>query len=77
MNIIADFYEPVFILLATEWTLGVNPNVAGRSHLKNNAIIRGDAWHEYADGIKWNHFPRYWPFVRGIHRLPVNSLQKD
>ena len=21
------------------------------------------------DVIKWKHFPRYWPFVRGIHRL--------
>ena len=20
------------------------------------------------DVIKWNHFPRYWPFVRGLHR---------
>ena len=28
------------------------------------------------DVIKWNHFPRYWPFVRGIHRSPVNSLLK-
>ena len=28
------------------------------------------------DVIKWNHFPRYWPFVRGIHRLPVNSPHK-
>ena len=28
------------------------------------------------DVIKWNHFPRYWPFVRGIHRSPVNSLHK-
>ena len=27
--------------------------------------------------IKWNHFPRYWPFVRGIHRWPVNSPHKD
>ena len=25
------------------------------------------------DVIKWEHFPRYWPFVRGIHRSPVNS----
>ena len=25
------------------------------------------------DVIKWKPFPRYWPFVRGIHRLPVNS----
>ena len=23
--------------------------------------------------MKWKHFPRYWPFVRGIHRSPVNS----
>ena len=28
------------------------------------------------DVIKWKHFPRYWPFVRGIHRSPVNSLHK-
>ena len=25
------------------------------------------------DVIKWKHFPRNWPFVRGIHRSPVNS----
>ena len=28
------------------------------------------------DVIKWKHFPRYWPFVWGIHRSPVNSLHK-
>ena len=28
------------------------------------------------DVIKWKPFPRYWPFVRGIHRSPVNSLHK-
>ena len=28
------------------------------------------------DVIKWKHFPRYWPFVRGVHRLPVNSPHK-
>ena len=28
------------------------------------------------DVIKWKHFPRYWPFVRGIHRSPVNSTHK-
>ena len=26
--------------------------------------------------IKWKHFLNYWPFVRGIHRLPVNSPRK-
>ena len=25
---------------------------------------------------KMKHFPRYWPFVRGIHRSPLNSPQK-
>ena len=25
------------------------------------------------DVIKWKHFPRNWPFGRGIHRSPVNS----
>ena len=28
------------------------------------------------DVIKWKHFPRYWPFVVGIHRSPVNSSNK-
>ena len=28
------------------------------------------------DVIKWKSSPRYWPFVRGIHRSPVNSPHK-
>ena len=39
-----------------------------------------DIWHitvqRHDDVIKWKHFPRYWPFVRGIHRPPVNSPHK-
>ena len=31
---------------------------------------------KHDDVIKWKHFPRYWPFVRGIHRSPVNSPHK-
>ena len=26
--------------------------------------------------IEWKHFPRYWPYVWGIHWSPVNSLHK-
>ena len=33
-----------------------------------------DSLHD--DVIKWKHFPHYWPFVRGIHRSPVNSPHK-
>ena len=28
------------------------------------------------DVIIWKNFPRYWPFVQGIHRSPVNSPHK-
>ena len=31
---------------------------------------------KHVDVIKWNHFPRYWHFLRGIHRSPVNSPHK-
>ena len=41
----------------------------------------GSDLHDYTcsihdDVIKWKHFLRYWPFVRGIHRSPVNSPHK-
>ena len=38
------------------------------------ASVTNPLW--YDDVIKWKHFPRYWPFVRGIHWSPVNSLHK-
>ena len=28
------------------------------------------------DVMKWNYFPRYWPFVRRIHRSSVDSSHK-
>ena len=31
---------------------------------------------DHDDVIKWKHFPRYWPFVQGIHRSPVNTPHK-
>ena len=33
-----------------------------------------DAYHD--DVIKWKHFLRNWPFVREIHRSPVNFAHK-
>ena len=32
--------------------------------------------YNHDDVINWKHFPRYWPFVRGIHLSPVNSPHK-
>ena len=36
----------------------------------------GSLGYFHDDVFKWKHFPRYWPFVRGIHRSPVNSAYK-
>ena len=38
--------------------------------------FRHHAFSLHDDVIKWKHYPRYWPFVRGIHRSPVNSQHK-
>ena len=39
-----------------------------------DSTIISNNYHD--DVIKWKHFPRSWPFVRGIHRSPVNSPHK-
>ena len=39
-------------------------------------LLLNERWKIHDDVIKWKHFPRYWPFVRGIHRSPVNSPHK-
>ena len=43
--------------------------------IETTTPISNHSFHE--DIIKWKHFPRYWPFVRGIHRSPVHSPDKD
>ena len=51
---------------------------AGNSHLRSITIPHPlDMFLSSHDGvIKWKRFPRYWTFVRGIHRSPVNSPHK-
>ena len=39
-------------------------------------VQRGLSLAYHDDVIKWKHFPPNWPFVRGIHRSPVNSSHK-
>ena len=41
-----------------------------------NPLVVFHTTSQHDDVIKWKHFPRYWPFVRGIHRSPVNSPHK-
>ena len=54
---------------SVDWTVR-NKILSNLKHHANQFIP------EHDDVIKWKHFPRNWPFVRGIHRLPVNSPHK-
>ena len=57
----------------SHWRVG--PNDSHRSACHHITDTAGNkTWHD--DVIKWKHFPRNWPFVRGIHWSPVNSPHK-
>ena len=43
---------------------------------KTDVRIQTNDWIKHDDIIKWKHFPRYCPFVRGVYRSPVNSPHK-
>ena len=43
--------------------------------LSKVVTISQETFHD--DDVKWEHFPRYWPFVWGSHRSPVNSPHKS
>ena len=54
---------------------------AGKHRLFENTVFPDHSWWNTArathdDVIKWKHFPRNWPFVREIHRTPVNFPHK-
>ena len=54
-------------------------NIPVKSHQADGFIHRDCAEPDqrlHDDVSKWKHFPRYWPFVRGIHRSTVNSPHK-
>ena len=45
-------------------------------HCKMQYTVGSHGTRYLDDVIKWKHFPRYWSFVRGIHRSPLNSPHK-
>ena len=44
--------------------------------LYDGYILLMESLLRHDDVIKWKYFLRYWPFVWGIHRSPVNSPHK-
>ena len=64
-----------------EYVVLKNKNIAivpskNDRHARSEGICHKKKYLKHDDVIKWKHFPRYWPFVRGIHRSPVNSPHK-
>ena len=57
-----------FVELCPTGSRLVSPTSCGMASQIPNKSLSHDHF------IKWKHFPRYWPCVRGIHRSPVNSL---
>ena len=62
----------------SKWQLPSQPLAKIESkwwHLRFSAWVNSTFQH-HDDVIKWKYFPRYWPFVREIHRSPVNFPHK-
>ena len=66
------------ILITNETWIGHSYELANfmiRSVLLDVDVLTNDR-QKHDDVIKWKHFPCYWPFLRGIHRSPMNSPHK-
>ena len=48
-----------------------NVSIRWRHYVIARISNTGNCISDHNDVITWKHFPRYWPFVRGIHRWPV------
>ena len=71
INLIMNFFwiyneNPVHLFLVLRVLVSETSETPSRC---NCAVTHDDV-------IKCKHVPRYWPFVRGIHRSPVNSPHK-
>ena len=64
-NMILRFILPCSIRVVHKFSVDLWPNYIMYFQISFNDGV-----------IKWKHFPRNWPFVRGIHRSPVNSPHK-
>ena len=78
-----DYFEKKLGKLIGKMESRVTSREGGVSNLRQpfaqqfvQAGIKGNIEILHDGVIKWKHFPRYWPFVRGIHRSPVNSPYK-
>ena len=58
------------------FTIFISVLIGFRYIRASESLIHRITWCTHDDVIKWKHFPRNWPFVREIHRSPVNFPHK-
>ena len=78
---VADGNQAALFALRFEWNMYVQLVyncgwILNTSSVCNNSGQMTLLLNTHDDVIKWKHFPRYWPFVRGIHQSPVHSPDK-
>ena len=70
---------------ATSWVdISINPSRCRRFFVFGTLpwcslkcyVARRSVWNYHDDVVKWKHYPRYWPFGRGIHWSPMDSTHK-
>ena len=61
-------------LRVTGLCAGNSPETGDTSYL---LLFTSPANQYHDDAIQWKHFPRYWPFVRGIHRWIPRTKASD
>ena len=73
-----NYKRPHVFSSALMWSLDNSVSLPLENTLKQSLhrLVKEPVTRKHDDVIKWKHFPRHWPFVRGIHRSPVNSPPK-
>ena len=67
-----SFLCPLYIWHDATLDVWLNNNLGSSIRLASLPATR----HSHDDVIKWKNFPRHWPFLRGMHRSPVDSPHK-
>ena len=65
------------IFNATNHGVGIDKTLRVSMSILFTPAIDGYVLSIRDDVIKWKHFPRYWPFVRGIHRVNSRTMASD
>ena len=85
LNFVWDFFVhshtncDFFVHSHTNWDFFVHSHTNWDFFVHSHTNLNhrwGYCMEKHDDVIKWKHFLRYWPFLRGIHRSPVDSPHK-